>query len=223
MLCGRSLAANVELGGALESRAYCVHRRESLADVSSILAGDGASVALLAIDGTNQAKAIRFIGSLQSNRRRRLIVTVSSLASARRCIHAGIGDFIKMPIHIPELLLRVELRMRDLAVRSGHLFTDLAAEEHMHQGKMQIGCGPTAVHLTDRECLLYSLFLERFGTPVSRGEILTCIWDRGPGSEATSNIVDVYVRYLRVKLAQGAPSLTITTVRGVGYVLEQRT
>ena len=49
------------------------------------------------------------------------------------------------------------------------------------------------------------------------------VWDRGADAEASSNIADVYVRYLRVKLAKVAPWLTIRTVRCVGYVLEQRT
>ena len=57
---------------------------------------------------------------------------------------------------------------------------------------------------------------------LDRQTILNRIWGRGIGDEPTSNIVDVYVRYLRVKLAKVAPSLVITTVRHVGYVLERR-
>ncbi|MGH7620030.1 MAG: winged helix-turn-helix domain-containing protein, partial [Gemmatimonadaceae bacterium] len=68
----------------------------------------------------------------------------------------------------------------------------------------------------------YDILSQRFGSVVRRAEILSRIWGRGTNAEPSSNIVDVYVRYLRVKLAQVAPSLVITTVRHVGYVLERR-
>jgi DNA-binding response OmpR family regulator len=137
-------------------------------------------------------------------------------------IESGIGDFVTLPTPASELLLRVELRSRDARVL---VFADRpewrAALPEVNRLSGAIGPEMGGIRLSDREFLLYDFLAQRFGTVVARSDILGRIWGRGSGSPS-SNIVDVYVRYLRVKLAKVAPALVITTVRRVGYVLERR-
>jgi DNA-binding response OmpR family regulator len=72
------------------------------------------------------------------------------------------------------------------------------------------------VSLSDREAAILELLCEKRGNVVSREELLEKVW--GDTDNISRNVVDVYVKYLRDKLGEGAKFLK--TVRGVGYVLD---
>ena len=84
----------------------------------------------------------------------------------------------------------------------------------------QVKRGNRNVGLTAREYQLLILLLERKGTVVSREQILRLVWDDQQG--AASNVIEVYVRYLRQKLEEGGEKRLIHTVRGHGYCLSER-
>ena len=84
--------------------------------------------------------------------------------------------------------------------------------------RYQRGARPVA--LTAREYQLLLLLLERKGTVVSREQILSHVWNDQQG--AASNVIEVYVRYLRQKLEDGGERRLIHTVRGVGYVFARQ-
>ena len=71
--------------------------------------------------------------------------------------------------------------------------------------------------LSPREYALLELFVRRAGDVLTRTEIIERVWDWA--YDGTSNVVDVYVRYLRTKLAPHPSAPRIETARGVGYVL----
>jgi DNA-binding response OmpR family regulator len=73
-----------------------------------------------------------------------------------------------------------------------------------------------------RERALYRVLAAREGEVVSRAELLAAVWSKDSHDSAASNIVDVYVRYLRVKLAAAMPDVGIETVKRVGYVLRRK-
>ena len=81
--------------------------------------------------------------------------------------------------------------------------------------------GDHALPLTEREYQLLLLLLRHPGEVVSRERILTTIWNEG-GSGGASNVIEVYVRYLRQKLEQHGGQRLIHTVRGQGYCLAER-
>lgn len=84
---------------------------------------------------------------------------------------------------------------------------------------MEVWRGSRAVELTALEFRLFEYFMRNPRVVLSRSQILIEVW--GLDAETTSNVVDVYVRYLRQKLeAAGEPRL-IHTVRGAGYVLRE--
>jgi DNA-binding response OmpR family regulator len=225
LVCGHSLVDNAWLIDNLEGHAYRIARYRSLRDVPSMLERDPGAVALIEAAEARQADALQMVRDLDPRCRRRTLVVVWRPARrmVRQFIEAGVGDFLTLPAPASELLLRLELRAREARAS---LFAErpewnkLLPEVNHLNGS--IGPESSAVRLSDREFLLYDMLSQQFGTVVPRTEILTRIWGRGIGDEPTSNIVDVYVRYLRVKLAKVAPSLVITTVRHVGYVLERR-
>jgi len=124
----------------------------------------------------------------------------------------GADDYMAKPLHFDELLARVRLRLRtednspeDSALTHGDLRMDLL--------RRRVTVGPREVDLSAREFALAEAFLRNPGQVLSREQLLSRVWgyDFDPGS----NVVDVYVRYLRNKL--GAERFE--TVRGFGYRL----
>jgi two-component system OmpR family response regulator len=133
---------------------------------------------------------------------------------------AGGDDYIVKPFVFDELVARLRaqlLRRESMAaasrlVEAGGLVLDLDTR--------QVRFGEHTVKLTQRECELLHLFILSPNKPIARGDIFDRLWlDQGG---ASLNVVDVYVGYLRGKLADiarcGGP--TIATVRGRGFMLE---
>ena len=225
-LIGDSLAQNEALLSALEAEGYRVETHTSVNQVSPLLADDPQSIVLLEAGASQQSEVLNLVRALDVCRRRRVVLLVwgPAWSSLRQFIDTGIVDFQRMPVAIPELLLRLELRTREaqrLQFAADGERTGILPQ--LNVLNRSIGPEASGVRLTDREYLLFELLAKQLGNVVTRGEILMRVWDRGADAEASSNIADVYVRYLRVKLAKVAPWLTIRTVRCVGYVLEQRT
>jgi DNA-binding response OmpR family regulator len=92
----------------------------------------------------------------------------------------------------------------------GDLVNDPATHDVVQRG--------VQVELTAREFALLEYLARRAGEVVSRTELLDHVWDEN--FLGSTNVVDVYVGYLRKKLARPGASATIRTVRGVGFVLD---
>ncbi|MFD0902795.1 response regulator transcription factor [Actinomadura sediminis] len=126
-------------------------------------------------------------------------------------LEGGADDYIAKPFAFEELLARVRLRLRTeripeaTVLRAGDLDLDLRTRRARIQGR--------TVELTAREFALAEVFCRHPDQVLTREQLLSQVWgfDFDPGS----NIVDVYIRYLRRKLG----TARIETVRGVGYRL----
>jgi two-component system response regulator MprA len=94
-------------------------------------------------------------------------------------------------------------------------FADLV----MDVGSREVRRGDREIQLTAKEFDLLQHFIRNPGLVLRREQLLDAVWGFDFG--ATSNVVDVYVGYLRTKLEEGARSRLIQTVRGVGYVLKE--
>jgi len=225
LVCGHSLVENAWLLGALSIPEHGVVVHRSLKEAAKVLERDPAAIALVEATVPRQSEVLEVFRRLDVGCRRRVLLIVWRPARrmVRAFIEAGVGDFLTLPAPASEVLLRVELRAREA---QRWIFAEPSERApvppEVSQLRQAIGPEMIGVHLSDREFLLYDMLAQRFGTVVARAEILNRIWGRDSREAASSNIVDVYVRYLRVKLARLAPSMVITTVRRVGYVLERR-
>jgi DNA-binding response OmpR family regulator len=143
------------------------------------------------------------------------------ILSARSDIHdkvagleGGADDYITKPFRFEELLARIRVRLRNTkSVTNLEEFILKAGEISLDLRTRQLKVGDRAVELPSREFAMAEMFCRHPGQIISREQLLDYVWgyDYNPGS----NIVDVYVGYLRKKLG----SDLIETVRGMGYRL----
>lgn len=141
-----------------------------------------------------------------------MLTARGSLDDTVRGLDEGADDYIVKPFRLDELLARVRVRLRDTS-RPGETATPSFRGLSLDIRTRRATVDGREVELSAREFALADEFLRHPDQVLSREQLLNSVWgyDFDPGS----NVVDVYVRYLRAKLGDGR----IETVRGVGYRL----
>jgi DNA-binding response OmpR family regulator len=144
-----------------------------------------------------------------------LVLTARQEVDTRvRCLDRGADDLMVKPFSLHELKARCRALLRrkreaKLLLRAG----DLEVDRLNHTARR----GGQSILLTNKEFALLEHLLLNRGQCVSRVELLDAVWNLEPAQ--TTNIVDVYVNYLRRKLKDPPPGNLIRTVRGQGYVV----
>ncbi len=160
-------------------------------------------------DGTNVLRELR-----EHDKRLAVIVLTArdSVDDTVAALEGGADDYVTKPFRFDEIVARIRARLRDertpetTVLRTGDASLDLVSR------RLTVAGG---VHdLTAREFAVAEFFFRHPGQVLSREQLLSHVW--GYDYEPDSNIVEVYIRYLRRKL--GADR--ITTIRGMGYRLE---
>jgi two-component system, OmpR family, response regulator len=130
-------------------------------------------------------------------------------------LDAGADDYLVKPFSFSELLARLRALVRRAP---GERPTQLEAGDlRLDPASRRVWRGETELELSAKEFALLELMLRRRGQALSRAQLLEGAWDLG--FESRSNLVDVYVRYLRDKIDRPFGRRSIETVRGVGYRL----
>ncbi len=171
-------------------------------------------VMLPGVDGLEVARRLRSVSDVPI-----IMLTARDAVPDRVAgLEAGADDYLVKPFAFEELLarIRVQLRRRQRdeqpsVLRYGPLTMDTAAHEtHI---------GARRVELTAKEYELLELFLRHPQQVLTREVIYDRVWGYDFGGE--SNIIEVYVRYLRQKLEASGELRLLHTVRGVGYILRE--
>jgi two-component system OmpR family response regulator len=145
-----------------------------------------------------------------------MLTARDGVADRVRGLDAGADDYLVKPFEFGELVARVRALLRRGAperpavLTAGDLELDPATRTVTRAGRL--------VALNAREFAVVEYLLRRAGQVVSRSDLLEHVWDRN--FEGSTNVVDVYVGYLRRKLEEPFGRPLIRTVRGAGYVIE---
>jgi DNA-binding response OmpR family regulator len=140
-----------------------------------------------------------------------------SLEARSQCLSAGADDFWLSSQGPSDLLMRLRLHARLQRRQNPIVDTLQVADLLISPSRRQVRRGSRQIALTAREYQLLLFLSERAGQVLSREAILQAIWSDQQG--AASNVIEVYVRYLRQKLEAGGERRLIHTVRGQGYCL----
>lgn len=132
-------------------------------------------------------------------------------------LDAGADDYVIKPFSIEELLARVRASLRRQQEEDTDLlqFGDLT----LNRSTREVFRGKRSIELTAKEFDLLEYLIAHPRQVLTRDRILERVW--GYDFMGDSNIIEVYVRYLRLKLEEDKESRLIQTVRGVGYVLRE--
>jgi len=132
-------------------------------------------------------------------------------------LDAGADDYVVKPFSIEELFARIRAHLRRTQEEETGLleFSDL----RMNVNTREVYRGKRAIELTAKEFDLLEYLLAHPRQVLTRDQILERVW--GYDFMGDSNIIEVYVRYLRLKLEAESEKRLIQTVRGVGYVLRE--
>lgn len=132
-------------------------------------------------------------------------------------LDTGADDYLTKPFAFDELLARIRMLLRRRSADKSDVLAagDLTMELSSHLVKR----AGREIALSAREFSILEVLLRNKGAVLSRSQLESHVWDYD--FEGGSNIVDVYVRYLRKKIDDGFETKLIQTVRGVGYTIRE--
>lgn len=165
------------------------------------------------MDGLEVCKRLRTMGKIPI-----LMLTAKDSVSDRvQGLDAGADDYMVKPFNLDELLARIRalLRRTQAPKQKSYTFADLTLDT----GTRRAQRSERVIDLTAKEYELLELFMRNPRQVLTREQIYDNVWGYDFGGE--SNIIEVYVRYLRQKLEEGKEARLLHTVRGMGYVMRE--
>ncbi|WP_455526670.1 response regulator transcription factor [Huintestinicola sp.] len=203
-------------------------------DYETTVAGDGRQGLSLAESGEfdlilldimlpelNGLEVLRRLRKAENNVPVIMLTARDSVMDKVSGLDMGADDYITKPFAIEELLARIRVTLRqhrpagdDKAKGDVITFKELSMDTARHT----VTCGGKPLELTVKEFGLLQALLENVSIVLTREQLLERVW--GYDYFGETNVVDVYIRYLRSKLEEVSETKYIQTVRGVGYVIK---
>lgn len=146
-----------------------------------------------------------------------LLTAMDSIEDRVRGLDAGADDYLAKPFAFEELMARIRVMLRKPAAVQSNVYT--AGDLEVHVDTMKVLRGGREISLSGKEFTLLRYMIQNKGIVLSRERLEQHIWNYD--FCGGSNVIDVYIRYLRKKVDDGFPKKLIHTVRGAGYVLKE--
>ena len=208
----------------LESEGYEVAKADNGLDALSVYRSGSFDLILLDVmlPGMSGIELLRRIRSQDTHTAVLLLTAKSSVEDKVSGLDLGANDYITKPFQIEELLARIRAALRLQGMRQNDIEPGgewlSAGDLKLHEGTREVVRAGMKIELTPREFDLLVYLLKNQRQVLNREQILAAVW--GYDYYGDTNVVDVYIRYVRKKIdLDGLPDL-IHTVRGVGYVLK---
>ena len=145
-----------------------------------------------------------------------MLVEQETVAERVACLEAGADDYLLKPHHKEKLLEQINLYLQpkinvSKQLKFGELILDLSTRQAIRQEQV--------IDLTMKEFELLKYLMSNPDRVMTREEIIENVW--GYDYQGESNVIEVYIRYLRLKIESQNHKRLIQTVRGIGYVLRE--
>jgi len=145
-----------------------------------------------------------------------LILTARGKVEDRvQCLDTGADDYLVKPFSFSELSARIRALLRRSRLPSESVLT--VEDLKLDRVERRVTRGSRAIELTSKEFALLEYLMRNAGRRVTRAMIIEHVWNLS--FDSSTNLVDVYINYLRRKVDDGAPQKLIHTIRGVAYEL----
>ncbi|MDD6991823.1 MAG: response regulator transcription factor [Oscillospiraceae bacterium] len=203
-------------------------------DYETSVAGDGREGLTLAesgdfdlvlldimLPGLNGLEVLRRLRKAENNVPVIMLTARDSVMDKVSGLDMGADDYITKPFAIEELLARIRVTLRQHRPsdeEKGKEEIISFKELSMDTARHTVTCGGKSLELTVKEFGLLQALLENVSIVLTREQLLERVW--GYDYFGETNVVDVYIRYLRSKLEEVSDTKYIQTVRGVGYVIK---
>jgi two-component system copper resistance phosphate regulon response regulator CusR len=166
------------------------------------------------LDGLSLLRKLR---PLRPNLPVLVLTGLSGIEERVEVLDSGADDFLTKPFSLFELSARVRALLRRVRGNPGR--TICVSDLLMHRDQQRVERSGKRIPLSSKEFAVLECLMANAGTPVTRTMIMESAW--GTPYDGASNLVDVYVKYVRDKVDGGAAEKLIHTVRGIGYVIAQ--
>ncbi|MCC8183020.1 MAG: response regulator transcription factor [Clostridiales bacterium] len=167
------------------------------------------------LPGANGFEVLKSIRARQDRTPVLFLTALDTIDDRVAGLDAGADDYLVKPFAFDELLARLRVMIRRSGGHVSNVFT--LADLTVDCDARQVTRGGENIPLSSREFAILEYLIRNAGKVLSRDKIGLHVWNYD--YEGGSNIVDVYIRYLRKKLDEGHAPKLIHTVRGAGYVL----
>ena len=201
----------------LRAEGYQSDVAATVADARAVLRAPGSTIDLVLLDrGLPDADGASLLAEMRARGDLTPVIILTArgeVADRVAGLNAGANDYLAKPFAFDELVARIRAALRSTEQPGA---TELVAGDLRFDLQSKVSTrGAKRIELSQREWTLLELFLRHPGQVLSRAQILSAVWDYSfdPGS----NVVDVYVGYLRKKLDRPGEDSMIQTVRGAGY------
>ena len=146
-----------------------------------------------------------------------LLTAKDSIEDRVTGLDAGADDYLVKPFAFEELLARLRVLLRKPVTQKSSVLR--VADLSLHMNTRQVFRGDKEIRLSSKEYALLHYMMQNAGVVLSRDKLEQHVWDYD--FSGGSNVIDVYIRYLRKKVDEGYENKLIYTVRGHGYILRE--